>query len=196
MGNSNLQRNLDKPETIQKETINRLFEELSEIKSLKKDILEIKNGRVGEKMTPLAPKVQVFSDSFFKYVEEDRCFGYRTKTHVNRCYTLDDVINTLEEKRKDETVTQVVIQSGFNDLKNHKKASTVVDDMQQCIQLTRVLYPNATIPVGEILPHPNNENMNNGVSNVNYFLKEEYLNLKGKVRFVEHPICRVDNELL
>ena len=55
---------------------------------------------------------------------------------------------------------------------------------------------NKTILVGEILPHPNNENMNNGVSNVNYFLKEEYLNRKDKVRFVEHPICRVDNELI
>ena len=67
--------------------------------------------------------------------------------------------------------------------------------MQQCIQLTRVLYPNATILVGEILPHPNNESMNNGVRNVNYFLQEEYPNLKGRVRFVEHPIRRVDNEL-
>ena len=95
MGNSNLQENFDQPETIENETIHRLFEELNEIRSMKKDILEIKNGRTRERMTPLAPKVQVFSDSFFKYVEEDRCFGCITKTHVNRCYTLDDVINTL-----------------------------------------------------------------------------------------------------
>ena len=65
----------------------------------KRYILEIKNGRAGELMTTLAPEVQVFSDSFFKYIKEDRCFGYRTKSHANRCYTLDDVINTLKKRK-------------------------------------------------------------------------------------------------
>ena len=90
---------------------------------------------------------------------------------------------------------QVVIQFSFNDLRSQKKASTIVDDVQQCIQVIRVLYPNATILVRKILPHPNNKSMNNSVKHVNYFLKKEYLNLKCKVCFVEHPICRVDNKL-
>ena len=60
---------------------------MNEIKSIKKDILKIINGRAGERMTPLALIVQVFSDSFFKYLEEEKCFGYGSKSHVNRCYT-------------------------------------------------------------------------------------------------------------
>ena len=61
------------------------------------------------------------------------------------------------------------------------------------MQLIKELYPNAVTFVGEILPHPSNQTMNNGVRNANCLLHEEYPNYYEKIRFFELPVCKVDN---
>ena len=99
-------------------------------------------------------------------------------------------------KEKDVTVTKVLIQCGFNDFVRHKsKASQGFENTQECIQLLQMLYPEAVILVGEILPHPNDQLANNGIKAANHLLAELYNSLEDNVRFVQHPICRVDNEM-
>ena len=49
--------------------------------------------------------------------------------------------------------------------------------------------------MGEILPHPNDQLANNGIKAANHLLAELYNSLEDNIRFVQHPICRVDNEM-
>ena len=58
-----------------------------------------------------------------------------------------------------------------------------------------MLYPEAVILVGEILPHPNDQLANNGIKAANHLLAELYNSLEDNVRFVQDPICGVDNEM-
>ena len=58
-----------------------------------------------------------------------------------------------------------------------------------------MLYPEAVILVGEILPHPNNQLTNNGKKASNHLLAELYNSLEDNIRFVKHPNCRINNEM-
>ena len=63
------------------------------------------------------------------------------------------------------------------------------------MQLFKELFPNAVILIGEILPYPNYIQSNGRISTTNYLIEEAFSFLKGDIRYVEHPICRSDNEL-
>ena len=141
-------------------------------------------------------KGQMFGDSFFKYVQGSRAFGRNTKVVMNKCFTLDEVIRKLMEMDKDDEVSEVVLQCGFNDIvRERKKANFVFETLQQCMQLFKELFPNAVILIGEILPHPNDIQSNGRISTANYLIEEAFSSLKGDIHYVEHPICRSDNEL-
>ena len=60
-----------------------------------------------------------------------------------------------------------------------------------------MLYPDAVTLVGEILPHPNDQLANNGIKVANHLLSDLYNSLEDpdNIRFVQHPICRADNEM-
>ena len=55
--------------------------------------------------------------------------------------------------------------------------------------------PNVVILVEEILPHPTDQQANGGISTINYLKNETYASLNGDIRYVQHPVCRPDNEL-
>ena len=63
------------------------------------------------------------------------------------------------------------------------------------MQLFKELFPNAVILIGEILPHPNDIQSNGRISTTIYLIEEAFSSLKGDIRYVEHPMCRSDNEL-
>ena len=182
-----------KPELAASEDIlEKILKELDEMKGLKEEIKHLQH----HNLTTPKNEVEVFSDSFFKYVDRKRCFGKDTEVIINNCFTLDDLMNTLLRKEKDVAVTKVLIQCGFNDfVRNKSKASQVFENTQEYIQLLRMLYPEAVILVGEILPHPNDQLANNGIKAANHLLAELYNSLEDNIRFVQHPVCRVDNEM-
>ena len=60
------------------------------------------------------------------------------------------------------------------------------------MQLFKELFPNVLILIGEILPHPDDIQSNGRISTTNYLIEEAFSSLMG---YVEHPICRSDNEL-
>ena len=179
-------------------TLDKILEEISSLKQLKQDVLDLKDksNQSFKRFRPTMGKVQMFGDSFFKYVQGSRAFGRNTKVVMNKCFTLDEVIRKLMEMDKDDEVSKVVLQCGFNDIvRERKKANFVFETLQQCMQLFKELFPNAVILIGEILPHPNDIQSNGRISTANYLIEEAFSSLKGDIRYVEHPICRSDNEL-
>ena len=155
------------------------LKELDEMKGLKEEIKHLQHHNL---ITP-RNNVEVFSDNFLKYVDRKRCFGKDTEVVINNCFTLDDIMNNVLRKEKDVTVTKVLIQCGFNDfVRNKSKASQVFENIQECIQLLRMLYPEAGILVGEILPRPNDQLANNGIKAANHLLAELSNSLEDNVR--------------
>ena len=47
--------------------------------------------------------------------------------------------------------------------------------------------------MGEILPHPNDQQANNGMRAANYLMEEMYSTLDDVVQFVPQAICRSDD---
>ena len=98
-------------------------------------------------------------------------------------------MNSLLRKERDVAVTKVLIQCGLNDfVRNKSKASQVFENTQECIQLLRMLYPEAVFLLLEIHPHPNDQLANNGIKAANHVLAELYNSSKDNVRFVQHPV--------
>ena len=62
-------------------------------------------------------KVQMFGDSFFKYVQGSRAFGRNTRIVMNKCFTLNEVIRKLMEMDKDDEASEVVLQCGLKEKK-------------------------------------------------------------------------------
>ena len=141
-------------------------------------------------------KLKSLAITSFKYFDSQRCFGGKTDVIINPCFTLDEVFKKLVDKVQDVHVTEVVLQCGFNDVVRQKKRSNgVFATLQQCIQLLKEVYPNAVRLVGEILPHPTDQQADGGISTINYLSEETCASLDGDIRYVQHPVCRSDNEL-
>ena len=99
-------------------------------------------------------------------------------------------------REKDELVNNVLLQCAFNDfVRNKRKATQAFDNTQHCIQLFREIFHNAVVLVGEILPHPNDQQANNGIRAARYLMEEMYTTFDDVVRFVPHQICRSDDKI-
>ena len=85
-------------------------------------------------------------------------------------------------------ITHVIIQCGFNNVKKEKHSRDILAKYFECLDKIKEKFPNAIILVGEIIKHPFSENMNGKIQIINNSLKEDFPNLDGEIRLVEHPI--------
>ena len=108
-------------------TLDKILEEISSLKQMKQDVLDLKekSNQSYQRFRPTMEKVQMFGDSFFKYVQGSRAFGQNSKVVMNKCFTLDEAIRKLMEMDKDDEVSEVVLQCGFNDIVRERKKPTL-----------------------------------------------------------------------
>ena len=52
----------------------------------------------------------------------------------------------------------------FNDLKNSQSDNKVISAIKPALELLKSRFPNAMILIGEVLPHPSDEQMNKRIS--------------------------------
>ena len=168
--------------------LNKILEELQELKSLKQREESTQNLKVGK-------KIEVFCDSFGKHIDEEKCFGRGNKTTINACFTMEHLVEKIRNKRADSSVSHVLIHCGFNDLKNSQSDNKVISAIKPALELLKSRFPNALILIGEVLPHPSDEQMNKRISLTNFVLGSQYSSLTEKVRYVEHPVCRKEDIL-
>ena len=176
-----------------------LVSKLDQLEEIKRELLEIKQQQItrttgsttnaqGEYYPPDYDNViEVFCDSFFKHVDEQLLFGRENFTKLNPCFPTSHLISKLRQKPYDNTVTHVVIQCGFNDFEDNKTVHYVKENFEKILDLIKEKYPYAKVLVGKILPHLNNTRMNNGITTVNYLLKEQYPSLTEKNKICGTP---------
>ena len=174
--------------TIPVEVLTKMLDELEELKNNREKEWQFK---------PLQHKknIEIFCDSFGKHIDENRCFGKDNATNINICFTTTQLLDTARRKQKDESVTHVLIQCGFNDLKQPNSESHVINRTKAAIELLESKFPRALILVGEIIPHPNDNDMNRRINATNFVIYNQYPGLTSKVRFVQHPTCKKENSL-
>ena len=63
------------------------------------------------------------------------------------------------------------------------------------IELLGSKFPRALILVGEIIPHPNDNDMGRRINGTNFVIHNQYPGLASKVRFVQHPTCKKESSL-
>ena len=101
----------------------------------------------------------------------------------------------IKSKHYDEEVTHAVIQCGFNDLNHAERANQVVNHTEEAIKLLKGKFSRALILIGEIIPNPTDQEMNNRINATNYVLEQSHMNMKAQVRYVTHQVCRVDHSM-
>ena len=108
-------------------TLDKIMKEIRSLKQLKQDVLDLKekSNQSYQRFRPTMGKVQMFGDSFFKYVQGSRVFGRNTRVVMNKCFTFDEVIRKLMEMDKDDEVSEVVLQCGFSDIVRERKKPTL-----------------------------------------------------------------------
>ena len=114
--------------TIPVEVLTKMLDELEELKNNREKEWQFK---------PLQHKknIEIFCDSFGKHIDENRCFGKDNATNINICFTTTQLLDTARRKQKDESVTHVLIQCGFNDLKQPNSESHVINRTKAAIEL-------------------------------------------------------------
>ena len=142
--------------TIPISKLNKILEELDDLKKIK----ESRDGNWQFKPIRTRKNVELFGDSFLKYVEEEKCFGKQSHVNINACFTTQDFIKKLKTKEENPSVTHVVVQCGFIDLKQQGPEILVINNLKLATELLRAKYPNALILIGEIIPHPQDNVMN------------------------------------
>ena len=67
---------------------------------------------------------------------------------------MEQLVEKTRNKRADSSVSHVLIQCGFNDLKNSQSDNKVISAIKPALELLKSRFPNALILIGEVLPHP------------------------------------------
>ena len=124
--------------TLPDELIPGVFEEHEQQNSIKENF-EGKN-------------IQVYADSFFKYVDSDLFFGKENKVEITYTFFLEDIIDRLDNMDKDNIhITDVIIQRGFNNVKKEKHSRDILAKYFECLDKIKEKFPNAIILVKEII---------------------------------------------
>ena len=150
--------------------LNKILEGLQELKSLKQREESTQNPKVGR-------KTEVFCDSFGKHIDEKKCFGRGNKTTINACFIMDQMVEKIRNKKADSSVSHVLIQCGFNDSKNSQSDNEVISAIKPAQELLKSRFPYALILIGEVLPHPSDEQMNKRISLTSFALGSQYSSL-------------------
>ena len=66
---------------------------------------------------------------------------------------MEDKIKNIKNKKADSSVSHVLIQCGFNDLKNSQSDNKVISAINPELELLKSRSPNALILIGKILPY-------------------------------------------
>ena len=183
-----IQLNKKEEITIPVDVLTKLLDELEELKNNKQKEWQFK-------LLQHNTNIEVFCDSFGKHIDENRCFGKDNATNINICFITTQLLDTVIRKQKDESVTHVLIQCGFNDLKQPNSESHVINTTKAAIELLESKFSRALLLIGEIIPHPNENNMNRRINATNFVIHNQYPGLTSKVRFVQHPTCKKENSL-
>ena len=70
--------------------------------------------------------IQVYADSFFKYVDSDLFFGKENKVEITYTFFLEDIIDRLDNMDKDNIhTTHVILRCGFNNVKKEKHSRDI-----------------------------------------------------------------------
>ena len=123
-----------------------------------------------------------------------KVFGNNNETRINPCFTTSQLLQKISNKEIDVEITHVLIQCEFNDLKILGTESQVIQATSSSVDLLQEKFPKALILVGEVLPHPSDTEMNKRVNTVN-FVNQSKFPFTSQVRYVSHPVRRVENTL-
>ena len=176
--------------TIPISKLNKILEELDDLKKIK----ESRDGNWQFKPIRTRKNEELFGDSFLKYVEEEKCFGKQSHANINACFTTQDFIKKLKTKEENPSVTHVVVQCGFNDLKQQGSETLVINNLKLATELLRAKYPNALTLIGEIISHPQDNVMNSRIKTVNFVLQSN-MDIQSQVRYVSHLVCLIENSM-
>ena len=111
--------------TIPISKLNKILEELDDLNKIKRS----RDDNWQFKPIRTRKNVELFGDSFLKYVEEENCFGKQSHANINACFTSQDFIKTLKTKEENPSVTHTVVQCGFNDLKQQGSETLVINNL-------------------------------------------------------------------
>ena len=173
--------------TIPLATLNKLLQDVEELKNSKTDQWHYKPYNRNK-------NIEIFCDSFGKHIDTRKVFGNNNETRINPCFTTSQLLQKISDKEINKETTHVLIQRGFNDLKIPGTESQVIQVTSSSVDILQEKFPKALTLVGEVLPHPSNNEMNKRVNTVN-FVNQSKFPLTSQVRYVSHPVCRVENTL-
>ena len=90
-------------------------------------------------------------DSIGKHVNENRLFGYRIPTRVERIGTATEAKARVKEWRSSSSVQHITLHVGLNDLREGKSKDEIQKTLEETIIEAADTYPNAKIAYSEML---------------------------------------------